>query len=44
VDRWRQIATVSDALGFPHQNHFTTVFRTLVGTAPRAYQRQRRGK
>jgi len=26
------------------QSPFTTVFRTLVGTTPRGYQRQRRGK
>jgi AraC-like DNA-binding protein len=34
---------VNDALGFPQQNHFATTFRALVGTTPRAYQRQRGG-
>jgi AraC-like DNA-binding protein len=32
---------VSDALGFPHQSHFATTFRALVGLPPRAHQRQR---
>jgi AraC-like DNA-binding protein len=32
----RQIAAVSDALGFPHQSHFATTFRPLVGMTPRA--------
>jgi AraC family transcriptional regulator len=41
---WHRIAEVSYELGFPHQSHFTTVFRKLVGTTPRAYQRQRSGK
>jgi AraC-like DNA-binding protein len=40
----RRIAEVSDALGFPHQRHFATVFRTSVAMTPRAYQRQRSGK
>jgi AraC-like DNA-binding protein len=39
-----QIAEVSDALGFPHQSHFATTFRALVGVTPRAYQRQRGGE
>jgi AraC family transcriptional regulator len=39
-----RIAAVSYELGFPHQSHFTTIFRKLVGTTPRDYQRQRRGR
>jgi AraC-like DNA-binding protein len=39
-----RVAEVSYELGFPHQSHFTTVFRKLVGVTPRAYQRQRSGK
>jgi AraC family transcriptional regulator len=39
----RRIAEVSQELGFAAQSHFTTVFRKLVGTTPRAYQRQRGG-
>jgi hypothetical protein len=44
ADPRRRIAAVSDALGFPHQSHFATTFRALVGTTPRAYQRQRGGE
>jgi AraC family transcriptional regulator len=40
-DPRHKIAEVSDALGFPHQSHFTATFRALVGMTPRAYQRQR---
>jgi AraC family transcriptional regulator len=32
---WRRIAEVSYELGFPHQRHFATVFRTPVGMTPR---------
>jgi AraC family transcriptional regulator len=39
-----RIAAVSYELGFPHQSHFTTIFRKLVGTTPSDYQRQRRGR
>jgi len=39
----RRLTEVSNALGFPHQSHFATTFRTLVGMMPRAYQRQRGG-
>jgi AraC family transcriptional regulator len=34
-------AEVSDALGFPHQSHFTTTFHRWVGTTPRQYRQQR---
>jgi AraC-like DNA-binding protein len=44
VARRRRIAAVSDALGFPHQNHFATTFRALVGLPARAYRRQRGGE
>ena len=44
ADPRRRIAEVSDALGFPHQSHFATTFRALVGMTPREYQRQRGGK
>jgi AraC-like DNA-binding protein len=40
----RKIAEVSDALGFPHQSHFTTTFHTLVGMTPGEYRRQRSGR
>ena len=40
----RRSAAVSEALGFPHESHFTTIFRALVGMTPREYQRQRGGK
>ncbi len=40
ADGRRRVAEVSYELGFPHQSHFTTVFRKLVGMTPRAYQRQ----
>ena len=43
-DSRRKIAEVSDALGFPHQSHFTTTFHTLVGMTPGAYRRQRSGR
>jgi AraC family transcriptional regulator len=33
----RRIAEVSYALGFPHQSHFTTTFRALVGMTRREY-------
>ena len=33
----RRIAQVRDAPGFPHQRHFATVFRTLVGMTLREY-------
>jgi AraC family transcriptional regulator len=36
-----RIAEVSDALGFPHQSHFTTTFHRWVGTTPRQYRQQR---
>jgi AraC-like DNA-binding protein len=39
----RLIADVSQEVGFAEESHFTTVFRTLVGTTPRTYQRQRGG-
>jgi AraC-like DNA-binding protein len=41
---WRRIADVSQEVGFAAQSHFATIFRTLVGMTPRAYQRQRGGK
>jgi AraC-like DNA-binding protein len=44
ADPGRRVAEVSYELGFPSQSHFTTVFRTLVGVTPRAYQRHRNGK
>jgi AraC family transcriptional regulator len=44
ADPRRKIAEVSDALGFPHQSHFTATFHTVVGMTPRAYQRQRGGQ
>jgi AraC family transcriptional regulator len=44
ADPRRRIAQVSYELGFPNQSYFTTVFRTLVGATPGAYQRQRSGK
>jgi AraC family transcriptional regulator len=44
ADPRRGIAEVSDALGFPHQSHFTTTFHTLVGMTPGEYQRQRSGE
>ena len=40
----RLIADMSQEVGFAEQSHFTTVFRTLVGTTPRTYQRQRGGE
>jgi len=40
----RRIADVSQELGFPHQSHFATTFRALVGMTPREYQRQRGGE
>jgi AraC family transcriptional regulator len=43
ADPRRRIADVSQDLGFPHQRHFATVFRTLVGMTPREYQRRRGG-
>jgi len=33
-DPWCKIADVSDALGIPHQSHFTATFRTVVGMTP----------
>jgi hypothetical protein len=42
-DPRRKIAEVSDALGFPHQSHFTATFHTLVGMTPGAYRSQRGG-
>jgi AraC family transcriptional regulator len=44
ADPRRRIADVSQELGFAAQSHFTTVFRTLVGTTPHAYQKQRGGE
>ena len=44
ADPRRRVAEVSYELGFSSQSHFTTVFRTLVGVTPRAYQRHRNGK
>ena len=44
ADPRRKIAEVSDALGFPHQSHFTATFHTLVGMTPGAYRRQRGGE
>jgi AraC family transcriptional regulator len=44
ADPGRRVAEVSCELGFPSQSHFTTVFRTLVGVTPRAYQRHHNGK
>jgi AraC family transcriptional regulator len=43
-DPQRKIAEVSDALGFPHQSHFTATFHTVVGITPGAYRRQRGGE
>jgi AraC-like DNA-binding protein len=43
-DPRRKIAAVSDALGFPHQSHFTATFHTVVGITPGAYRRQRGGE
>ena len=43
ADPRRRIAEVSYELGFPHQRHFATTFRTLVGMTPREYQRRRGG-
>jgi AraC-like DNA-binding protein len=43
-DSRRKIAEVSDALGFPHQSHFTTTFHTLVGMTLGEYRRQRSGR
>jgi len=40
-DSRRKIAAASDALGFPHQSHFTTTFHTLLGRTPGEYRRQR---
>jgi AraC family transcriptional regulator len=40
ADPRRKIAEVSDALGFPHQSHFTATFHTLVGITPGEYRRQ----
>ena len=44
ADPGRRIADVSYELGFPSQSHFTTVFRTLVGVTPRAFQKRQNGK
>jgi AraC family transcriptional regulator len=44
ADPGRRIAEVSYELGFPSQSYFTTVFRTLVGVTPRAFQRRQNGK
>jgi AraC family transcriptional regulator len=44
ADPRHRIAEVSDALGFPHQSHFATTFRALVGMTPREYRRQRGGE
>jgi AraC family transcriptional regulator len=44
ADPRRRIADVSQEVGFAAQSHFTTVCRTLVGTTPRTYQRQRGGE
>jgi AraC family transcriptional regulator len=44
ADRRRKIAEVSDALGFPHQSHFTATFHTVMGITPGAYRRQRGGE
>jgi AraC family transcriptional regulator len=44
ADPRRKIAEVSDALGFPHQSHFTATFHTVVGMTPGAYRRQRGGE
>jgi hypothetical protein len=43
-DSRRKIVEVSDALGFPHQSHFTTTFHTLVGMTPGEYRRQHSGR
>jgi AraC-like DNA-binding protein len=40
----RRITDVSQELGFAAQSYFATAFRTLVGTTPHAYQRQRGGE
>jgi AraC-like DNA-binding protein len=40
----RRVAQVGNEVGFPNHCHFTTVFRTLVGATPGAYQRQGNGK
>ena len=44
ADPGRRISEVSYELGFPSQSHFTTVFRTLVGVTPRAFQKRQNGK
>jgi AraC family transcriptional regulator len=44
ADPRRRIADVSQEVGIAPQSHVTTVFRTLVGTTPRTYQRQRGGE
>jgi AraC-like DNA-binding protein len=44
ADPRQRIAEVGYELGFPNQSHFTTVFRTLVGTTPGAFQRRRNGE
>jgi AraC-like DNA-binding protein len=44
ADPRRRIADVSQEVGIAAQSHVTTVFRTLLGTTPRTYQRQRGGE
>jgi AraC-like DNA-binding protein len=44
ADPRRRLAEVGYEVGFLNQSHFTTVFRTLVGTTPGAFQRRRNGE
>ena len=41
VDADRSLAQIALDTGFSEQSHLTRVFRTIVGTTPRSWQRDR---